>query len=117
MELEERIIRGVKWYQESIKEFTCTYILQSRQKSYTFSGCKLVCHRRCPALRRRLIAFSSTALSENQKSYPQIEKKALAIKHGCQKFQKYIYATDVVIETDHRPLESFLKKKKKKHLI
>ena len=58
----------------------------------------------------RPIAFSSTALNENQQSYPQIEKEALAMKHGCQKFHQYIYGTDVIIETDHKPLESIFKK-------
>ena len=58
----------------------------------------------------RPTSFSSTALHENQQSYSQIEKEALAMKHGCQKFHQYIYGIDVIIETDHRPLESIFKK-------
>ena len=35
----------------------------------------------------------------------------LAICWGCEKFHDYIYGrTDVVIETDHKPLEALYKK-------
>ena len=58
----------------------------------------------------RPIAYSTKALTPTQKRYPQIEKEALAIRHGCKKFHDYIYGKSVVIETDHKPLESIFKK-------
>ena len=58
----------------------------------------------------RPIAYSTKALTPTQKRYQQIEKEALAIRHGCKKFHDYIYGKSVVIETDHKPLESIFKK-------
>ncbi|UYV80706.1 K02A2.6-like, partial [Cordylochernes scorpioides] len=58
----------------------------------------------------RPIAYASSALNDAQRHYPQIEKEALAIKFGCKKFHTYIYGKSLLIETDHRPLESIYKK-------
>lgn len=53
----------------------------------------------------RPIAFSSRSLSDAQTRYAQIEKEALAIVHGCEKFHDYIFGqSEVTVETDHRPL-------------
>ncbi|UYV75138.1 K02A2.6-like [Cordylochernes scorpioides] len=58
----------------------------------------------------RPIAYASSALNDAQRHFPQIEKEALAIKFGCKKFHTYIYGKSLLIETDHRPLESIYKK-------
>lgn len=56
------------------------------------------------------IAYASKALTDNQKSWAQIEKELLAIVYGCRKFHQYIYGRHVVVESDHKPLESIFKK-------
>ena len=106
MELEWRIRKGVKWNQEYIKECIRTYILQSKLTSYTLSWCKLVCHWRCLAPRRK----THCILFNSFKWEIENEKEALAMKHGCQKFYQHIYGTDMIIEMNHRLLESILKK-------
>lgn len=58
----------------------------------------------------RPIAYASRALSEAQQRYPQIEKEAFAIRFGCQKFHEYVFGKDLVVETDHKPLEAIAKK-------
>ena len=56
------------------------------------------------------IAYASSALSETQQRYSQIEKETLAIVFGCKKFHQYIYGQKVVVESDHKPLQSIFKK-------
>lgn len=57
------------------------------------------------------VAYSSRSLTAAQQRYAQIEKEALAIVHGCTKFQDYIFGQpEVMVESDHRPLEMIFKK-------
>lgn len=58
----------------------------------------------------RPIAYATKSLTKSQQLYPQIEKEALAIKIGCEKFHEYIYGQRLLIETDHKPLETIFKK-------
>ena len=58
----------------------------------------------------RLVAFASRALTEAEQNYSQIEKEMLAICFACQKFHQYIYGKSIDVHSDHRPLESILKK-------
>lgn len=51
------------------------------------------------------IAYASRALNNTQKKYAQIEKEALAIVFGCEKFHQYVYGRHFVVESDHKPLE------------
>ena len=54
------------------------------------------------------VAYASKALTSSQQNYAQI---VLAIVFGCTKFHGYIFwATDMEVETDHKPLEMILKK-------
>ena len=57
----------------------------------------------------RLVAFASTALTEAEHNYSQIEKEMLAICFACQKSHQYIYGKSIDVPSDHRPLESILK--------
>lgn len=58
-----------------------------------------------------VIAYASRALTATEQRYAQIEKEMLAIVFGCGRFHKLIYGkSDVTIETDHKPLESLMKK-------
>ena len=54
------------------------------------------------------IAFSSKALTSTERNYAQIEKELLSIVHGCIRFDQYVYGRPVTVQTDHKPLESFL---------
>ena len=57
------------------------------------------------------IAYASRALSTTQQRYAQIEKEMLAVVFGCTKFHEYIYGVpNVKVESDHKPLETILKK-------
>ena len=57
------------------------------------------------------VAYASRTLNKSEKRYAQIEKEMLAIVFGCTRFHDYIYGmVDVTVETDHKPLESILKK-------
>ena len=56
------------------------------------------------------IAYAAKALNPTQQAYAQIEKKALAIVFGCERFHQYIYGKNVTIESDHKPLEATFRK-------
>jgi hypothetical protein len=57
------------------------------------------------------VAYASRTLNKSEKNYAQIEKEMLAIVFGCTRFHDYIYGmVGVTVETDHKPLESILKK-------
>ena len=56
------------------------------------------------------IAYASRALSEAETRYAQIEKELLAIVFGMERFQQLTYGQDVTVLSDHKPLESILKK-------
>nr|XP_037290834.1 uncharacterized protein LOC119186244 isoform X1 [Rhipicephalus microplus] len=57
------------------------------------------------------LAYSSRSLTETQQRYAQIEKEMLAIVHGCERFRDYLFGQpEVVVESDHKPLEIIFKK-------
>ena len=58
----------------------------------------------------RPVAFASRALTEAEQNYIQIEKEMFAICFACHKFHQYIYGKSIDVHSDHRPLESILKK-------
>ena len=59
----------------------------------------------------RPVAYASKSLTTCQQNYAQIEKEMLAIVFGCTRFHDYIYGLpNVGVESDHKPLESILKK-------
>ena len=58
-----------------------------------------------------VIAYASRALTPTEQRYAQIEKEMLAVVYGCTKFHKLVYGkNDVTVESDHKPLETLLKK-------
>ena len=60
---------------------------------------------------RGVIAYASRALTPTEQKYAHIEKEMLAVVYGCTKFHKLIYGKcDVTVESDHKPLESLMKK-------
>ena len=57
------------------------------------------------------VAFRSSTLSAAEVNYAPIEKECLAIKVACTKFYQYLYGKqDVVVHSDHQPLETIFKK-------
>ena len=52
----------------------------------------------------RPVVYASRSMTEAEKRYAQIEKKALATVWSCEKFEDYILGKQIEIETDHKPL-------------
>ena len=50
-------------------------------------------------------------MTPTEQNYAQIEKELLAIVFACEKFDQYIFGrSDVVVQSDHKPLETIFKK-------
>ena len=56
------------------------------------------------------VMYSSRALTATEHNYTQIEKELLAIVFAAEKFDKYIYARNVQVQSDHKPLETIFSK-------
>ena len=56
------------------------------------------------------VAFGSKTLTSCERNYANIEREMLAIVWGTQKFHTYVYGCRVIVETDHKPLESIFRK-------
>ena len=56
------------------------------------------------------VAYVSKSLTPTQQRYAIIEQKMLAVVFARQRFHQYIYGKKVQIESDHKPLESIMKK-------
>jgi hypothetical protein len=56
------------------------------------------------------LAYISRALTETECRYAQIEKELLAIVYSLERFHQYTFANKVTVLSDHRPLESIMKK-------
>ena len=57
---------------------------------------------------RRMIGAASRSFTETEKRYATIEKEALAVVWGLEKFHYYICGAPILVETDHKPLISLL---------
>lgn len=58
----------------------------------------------------RPIAYASRAMTATETRYAQIEKELLAVLFACKRFNDYIFGKSVIVETDHQPLISIMKK-------
>ena len=56
------------------------------------------------------IAYASRALTDTETRYTQIEKEMLAKVFSLEKFHQYTFGRPVQVTSDHKPLESILKK-------
>ncbi len=56
------------------------------------------------------VVYASRSLTPTEVAYAQIEKEMLAIVFAMERFDRYVYGRKVLIESDHKPLESICKK-------
>ena len=56
------------------------------------------------------IAYASRALTETMTRYAQMEKEMLGIVFAVEKFNDYTFGNKTIVFSDHKPLESILKK-------
>ena len=56
------------------------------------------------------VAYVSRSFTSSERNYAQIENELLAIVFACDKFKRYIYDKEVVIQSDYKPLESVFRK-------
>ena len=56
------------------------------------------------------IAYISQALTPTEQRYAQIEKEFLAIVYALERCHQYTFGRNVLVHSDHKPLESILKK-------
>ena len=56
------------------------------------------------------LAFVSRALTDTETRYAQLEKEMLAVVWSIEKFDQYTYVRRVNMVSDHKPLESIMKK-------
>ena len=52
---------------------------------------------------------ASRSLKPTERKWAQIEKEALAVLYGLERFDQYSYERKVIIQNDHEPLETILK--------
>ena len=58
----------------------------------------------------RPIEYASKSLSSTEQNYSNIEREMLGVVFGLERFHYYAYGRKVIVETDHKPLESIFKK-------
>ena len=56
------------------------------------------------------VAYASRSSSKSGQNYAQIEKEALAILFGCERFHVYLYGKSFPVESEHKPLQAIFKK-------
>ena len=58
----------------------------------------------------RPVAYASRSLTETERRYAQIEKELLSVVFGCERFYQYLFAKQVTVYTDHKPLVAIFDK-------
>lgn len=65
----------------------------------------------CLMQENKPISYASKSLTEAQTRYSQIEKEMLAVLFGLNKFHEFVFLhKSLVVETDHKPLISIVRK-------
>ena len=49
--------------------------------------------------------FSSRKLNKSEQGYSHIEKEALSVVFGCEKFKNFVLGSKFVVQSDHNPLK------------
>ena len=58
----------------------------------------------------RPVTYASRRLRESEINWAPVEKEMLAIVFSTNKFREYILGKTTVVQTDHKPLETILRK-------
>ena len=56
------------------------------------------------------VAYASRSLTETESRYAQIQKELLAVQFSLDRFHQYVYEKEVIVESDHKPLEMIANK-------
>ena len=56
------------------------------------------------------VCYASRSLTDDESSYSNIERELFAACWSLEKHKHCVYGKNVVVETDHKPLESIWKK-------
>ena len=56
------------------------------------------------------IEYASRALTSSEQNWAQLEKEALALVYGLERFDQYTYGRAVRVQNDHKPLATILRK-------
>ena len=56
------------------------------------------------------VIYASRSLTNAEQNYAQIEKELLAIVFACERFHQFVYGNDIVVHSDHKPLEAIMTK-------
>ena len=57
-----------------------------------------------------LLGYTSQTLTDTEKRYAFIEKEMLSIVNALEKCHQFTYGRPVLVQTDHKPLESIVQK-------
>lgn len=84
--------------------------LETDSSSYGL-GCVLL-QRRTPAEHWLPVQFASRTLNSAEKNYSQLEREALSVIFGLDKFRHFLLGSHFTIKNDHKPLHSLFAKDK-----
>lgn len=59
----------------------------------------------------RPVCYASKALTKTEQRYSNIEREALGVTRGLERFHYFIYGKSCTIYTDHKPLETIFREK------
>ena len=63
-----------------------------------------------PQGNENIVAMASRSLNTTESRYSNIERECLAVMYGLEKFEYYLLGREVIVETDHSPLEQIFRK-------
>lgn len=58
----------------------------------------------------KIVGMASRCLTPTETRYSNIERECLAVVYGLEKFEYYLLGRQVIVESDHSPLEQIFKK-------
>lgn len=108
------------WYQQHQKAFDRLKSCLSSAPVLAYYDVKapvtLTCDASCYGLgaacmqNGRPVAYASRTLTDTETQYAQIERELLAVVFTCTKFKECIYGKPTIVEADHQPLVTILRK-------